>query len=197
MTPGIDERGQDLLFRKARTHHGWSDQPVDDHTLRELYELLKWGPTSFNCTPARFVFLRTPSAKERLRPALSRSNVEQTMAAPVTVIVAQDLAFYRQLPRLFPSNPAASAWFDNAPELAGTTALRNAALQGAYLILGARALGLDCGPMSGFDQDLVDRSFFAGQEWRSNFLCNLGHGDPAKLRPRGPRLEFEESCVLL
>jgi 3-hydroxypropanoate dehydrogenase len=197
VTSGIDERVQDLLFRKARTHHGWKDQRIDDRTLRELYDLLKWGPTSLNSAPARFLFVRSPAAKERLRPALSRSNVEQTMAAPVTVIVAHDLVFHQHLPRLFPANPAASSWFENAPEFAATNALRNGALQGAYLIIAARGLGLDCGPMSGFNHEILDATFFPDQPWRSNFLCNLGYGDPAKVYPRGPRLDFEESCSVL
>lgn len=201
----------DLLFRRARTHNFWLDKPVSDETLRALYDLLKWAPTSANSGPARFVFLRSAEAKERLRPALAPGNVEKTMAAPVTVIVAYDLLFYEKLPRLFPHNPGMREAFARNPQLVEVTAKRNSSLQGAYLILAARALGLDCGPLSGFDNAKVDVEFFgAGKERegceqeffpegnvRSNFLCNLGYGDTAKLFPRSPRLEFDEACTLL
>jgi 3-hydroxypropanoate dehydrogenase len=183
----------DTLFRTARTHNGFLERPVAAETLRDLYDLLKWGPTSANSSPARFVFVVSPEAKARLRPALSAGNLDKTMAAPVTVIVAYDMAFYDALPRLFPHTDARS-WFAGKDELILTTAFRNGTLQGAYLILAARALGLDCGPMSGFDNALVDAAFFAGTAIRSNFLCNLGYGDPAKLMPRNPRLTFEEAC---
>jgi 3-hydroxypropanoate dehydrogenase len=170
---------------------------VDDASLRQLYELLRWGPTSVNCSPARFVFLRTSEAKERLRPSLSPGNLEKTMRAPVTVIIATDHSFFERLPQLLPHNPAAIDWFRDNPGLAQSTAERNGTLQGAYLIIAARALGLDCGPMSGFENDKVDAEFFSGTSVRSNFLCNLGYGDPAKLFSRGPRLTFEEACHLL
>jgi 3-hydroxypropanoate dehydrogenase len=187
----------EILFRKARTHIVWLDTPVSDDLLRQVYDLMKWGPTSANSCPARILFLRTPEAKERLRPALSPNNVDKTMKAPVTAIVAHDLKFYEQLPKLFPNNPAARDWFSNSPPLAEVTAFRNGTLQGAYFILAARSLGLDCGPMSGFDNAKVDAEFFSGSSVKSNFLCNLGHGDASKLFPRNPRLEFDEVCRLL
>jgi 3-hydroxypropanoate dehydrogenase len=189
----LDDRVLDALFRDARTHTAWSDRPVEDATLRALYELLKWAPTSANSSPGRFVFLRSPDAKEKLRPALSPGNAAKTMAAPVTVIVATDTHFYDQLDTLLPGANA-RGWFADNWSLADATATRNATLQGAYLILAARALGLDCGPMSGFDNYKVDDAFLAGTHWRSNFLVNLGHGDPAALSPRGPRLDFETAC---
>jgi 3-hydroxypropanoate dehydrogenase len=192
----LSDTALDVIFRNARTHNAWLDRPVDDDTLRALYDLLKWGPTSANASPARFVFLRSRQAKERLRPALSPGNVDKTMAAPVTVIVGHDLRFYEHLPRLFPHADARS-WFAGNDELIRTTAFRNGSLQGAYLIVAARALGLDCGPMSGFDNARVDAEFFPDGTVKSNFLCNLGYGDPAKLFPRSPRLPFEEACQLL
>jgi 3-hydroxypropanoate dehydrogenase len=207
----IDDGALDTLFREARTYTKWQPRPVPDDTLRNLYELLKWAPTSANGEPARFAFLRSREAKERLRPALAPLNVEKTMTAPVTVIVAYDVRFYQQLPKLFPQSPGIVTLFESNPELVEATARRNSSLQGAYLIMAARALGLDCGPMSGFDNARVDEEFFAAgkpcfgceQEFfaeghvKSNFLCNLGYGDPASLRPRLPRLPFNEACSLL
>jgi 3-hydroxypropanoate dehydrogenase len=207
----IDDAALDTLFREARTHTRWLPRPVSDDTLRNLYEVLKWAPTSANAMPARFAFLRSKEAKERLRPALAPLNVEKTMTAPVTVIVAYDVKFYEQLPRLFPPNPGMATLFSSNPEMVDVTAKRNSSLQGAYLIMAARSLGLDCGPMSGFDQAKVDDEFFAAgkpcfgcdQEFfpeghvRTNFLCNLGYGDPAALHPRLPRLAFNEACSLL
>jgi 3-hydroxypropanoate dehydrogenase len=200
----------DVLFQKARTHNTWLPKPVPDELLRELYEVAKWGPTSANSSPARFVFLRSKAAKERLRPTLAAGNVEKTMKAPVTVIIAYDLKFYDKLPKLFPPNPAMRDIFANNPQLIEETAKRNSSLQGAYLIMAARALGLDCGPMSGFDNAKVDEEFFAAgkceaceQEFfpaghvKSNFLCNIGYGDPSKLYPRNPRLDFSEACNLM
>jgi len=192
----LSDEALDVIFRKARTHISWLDKPVSDHQLRQIYDLMQWGPTSANCTPARILFLRTREAKERLRPFLSPNNVDKTMAAPVTAIVGYDLKFYEHLPRLFPNNPAARDWFSNSPALAETTAFRNGSLQGGYFILAARALGLDCGPMSGFDNAKVDAEFFPPTV-KSNFLCNLGYGDHAKLFPRNPRLDFDEACKLL
>jgi 3-hydroxypropanoate dehydrogenase len=183
------------IYREARTHSAWLDRPVDDATLRALYDLAKMPPTSANCSPMRIVFVKSPEAKERLRPALSAGNLEKTMTAPVTAIVAYDTRFYDELPRLFP-HVDARAWFTQNAELAQITALRNGSLQGGYLILAARSLGLDCGPMSGFDNATVDREFFPDGRWRSNFLLNLGYGDPDRLRPRNPRLEFEEACKI-
>jgi 3-hydroxypropanoate dehydrogenase len=207
----VDDRALDTLFREARTYSKWQQRPVTDETLRELYDVLKWAPTSANAAPARFVFLRTVEAKERLRPALAPLNVEKTMTAPVTAIVAYDMKFYDQLPKLFPQNPGMAKLFENNPDMVETTAKRNSSLQGAYLIMAARALGLDCGPMSGFDHAKVDEEFFAAgqpcfgcdQEFfaeghvKTNFLCNLGYGDPSSLFPRLPRLAFNEACSLL
>jgi len=211
MSNVLNDEGLDLLFRSARTHSAWLDKPVSDEMLYRIYNLMKWGPTSANSCPARFVFLRSKQAKERLRPALSPGNVEKTMLAPVTAIVAYDLRFYEKLPKIFPHNPAMRDRFANAPDLVDVTARRNSTLQGAYFMLAARAVGLDCGPMSGFDNAKVDEEFFgAGQpteeseqeffpegHLKSNFLCNLGYGDPSKLPPRNPRLEFDEACALL
>ncbi|MCF3947873.1 malonic semialdehyde reductase [Acidiphilium sp. AL] len=191
----LDDGALDVLFRTARTRNGWTDTPVADETLHALYDILKFGPTSANCSPARFVFIRTREAKEKLKPALNPGNVDKTMAAPVTVIVAYDPIFYEHLPKLFP-HADARAWFAGNPDLADETAFRNGTLQGAYLIIAARGLGLDCGPMSGFDKAKVDQSFLAEQGWKSNFLVNLGHGTDANLFPRSPRLDFDEACVL-
>src|SRR5262249_7260684 len=157
MEQELDDYALDVIFRKARTHNGWLDKPVSDDKLREFYELLKWGPTSANCSPARMLFLRTPEAKQRLAPALSPTNLDKTMAAPVTAVIGYDLKFYDLLPRLFPHNPGARNWFANSPEFAATTAFRNGTLQGGYLIIAARSVGLDCGPMSGFDNAKVDQ----------------------------------------
>lgn len=190
----LDEHALDVLFRSARTHHGFSATPVTDDTLHRLYDLFKWGPTAANSCPARFVFVRSREAKERLRPALAPGNVDKTMAAPVTAIVAYDLEFYEHLPRLFPHTDARS-WYAGKPaEHIRSNAFRNGTLQGAYLMVAARALGLDCGPMGGFDAVKVDAAFFPDGKVRSNFLCNLGYGDPSKLHPRNPRLDFDEAC---
>lgn len=192
----LDDGALDTLFRNARTKSAWTDEPVSDDTVRALYDLLKFGPTSANCSPARFVFLRTPGARERLKPALNPGNIDKTMSAPLTVIVAYDPQFYEFLPRLFPHADARS-WFSGNPDLADETAFRNGSLQGAYLITAARALGLDCGPMSGFDKAKVDHTFLSEQGWRSNFLVNIGQGQPEDPFPRSPRLDFDEACVLL
>jgi 3-hydroxypropanoate dehydrogenase len=192
----IADAALDQLFRHARTHNSFAG-PVTDDALREIYELMKWGPTSANSSPARFVFVRSPEAKAKLRPALSEGNLDKTMAAPVVVIVAHDLEFYEQLPKLFPHTDARS-WFAGKPEEhIRTNAFRGGTLQGAYFIVAARALGFDCGPMGGFDNALVDAAFFPDGKWKSNFLINLGHGDPAKVRPRNPRLTFDEACRIV
>jgi 3-hydroxypropanoate dehydrogenase len=193
----IEDTALDLMLRKARSQNGWLDQPVSDEQLRRIYELMKWGPTSANCSPARIVFVRTLASKERLRPALSPNNVEKTMTAPVIAIVAYDSRFYEHLPQLFPRNPQVAELFASNKTLAATTAFRNGTLQGSYFIIAARALGLDCGPMSGFDNAKVDAEFFPDGRFKSNFLCGLGHGDPAKVYPRSPRLAFDEACTLL
>jgi 3-hydroxypropanoate dehydrogenase len=207
----IDDKALDTLFREARSYSKWLPRAVADETLRDLYELLKWAPTSANAAPARFAFVRSKEAKDRLRPALAPLNVQKMLTAPVTVIVGYDLKFYEQLPRLYPQNPGMAKLFQSNPEMVETTAKRNSSLQGAYLMMAARALGLDCGPLSGFDQAKVDEEFFAAgkpcfgcdQEFfpeghvKSNFLCNLGYGDPAGLFPRLPRLPFNEACSVL
>jgi 3-hydroxypropanoate dehydrogenase len=192
----LDDPALDTLFRTARTAYRWSSEPVSDETIGQLYDLAKMGPTSANSSPARFVFLRTASSKERLRPALSPGNVEKTMAAPVVVISAYDPLFYDRLPTLFPHADARS-WFAGNAGLAEETAFRNATLQGAYLILAARALGLDAGPMSGFDRAVVDDTMLKEQGWKSNFLINLGHADHATAQPRDPRLAFDDACLML
>src|ERR1700761_2311431 len=194
MSHTIDSDALDQLFRKGRTYSAWLDEPVSDDKLRELYDLMKLAPTSANSTPARILFLRTKEAKERLKPALAAGNVEKTMNAPVTAIVAYDSKFYEHLPRLFPQMPGVRDMFAGNPQMTAEAAMRNGSLQGGYFMLAARAVGLDCGPMSGFDNAKVDAEFFAGQSVKSNFLCNLGYGDASKLYPRNPRLTFEEAC---
>ena len=187
----------DLLFREARTHNAWLDRPVDDDLLKRVYELARMGPTSANMCPMRIVFVKSREAKERLKPALDAGNVDKTMQAPVTAIIGMDVHFYEKLPKLFP-HADARAWFKDLPEnVLEYIALRNSSLQGAYFMLAARALGLDCGPMSGFDNAKVDAAFFAGTTVKSNFLCNLGYGDASKLYPRSPRLSFEEACKVV
>jgi 3-hydroxypropanoate dehydrogenase len=211
MGNAVDDAVLDTLFREARTYSKWLPRPIADKTLHELWDVIKWAPTSANAEPARFAFLRSKESKERLRPALAPLNVEKTMTAPVTVIVGYDLRFYERLPKLFPQNPGMAKLFENNPEMVETTAKRNSSLQGAYMIVAARALGLDCGAMSGFDNAKVDEEFFAAgkpcfgcdQEFfpeghvKTNFICNLGYGDPASLHPRLPRLSFNEACSLL
>ena len=192
----ISSNAIDQLFREARTHSAWLPDPVPVELLREVYELARLGPTSANSSPARFEFLTTREAKERLRPALAPLNVEKTISAPVTVIVAWDTEFHEQLPKLFPHADMRSYFVGNKP-LIEETAFRNGSLQGAYFMLAARALGLDCGPMSGFDAGKVNAEFFPDGKWKANFLCNLGFGDPSKLFPRNPRLEFDEACIVL
>jgi len=188
----------DKIFRGARSQNGWLSTPVPDSKLRELYDLMKLGPTSVNCSPARLVFVRTTEGKAKLQPALAPANVEKTMAAPVVAIVGYDTRFYDHLPELFPHNPGVKAWFEGNEKVdfANTTAFRNGTLQGGYFIAAARALGLDCGPMSGFNNQAVDQAFFAGTSIRSNFICGLGHGDPAKVFARSPRLSFDQACAL-
>jgi len=184
------------VFREARTHWVWRPEPVPIELLKEAYDVARFGPTSANSSPARFVFLTTPEAKERLRPALSPGNVEKTMTAPVAVIVAWDTEFHEKLPQLFPARDMHSIFAGNAA-LLHEPAFRNSTLQGAYFMLAARGLGLDCGPMSGFDQQKVNAEFFPDGKWKANFLINLGYGDPSKLFPRNPRLSFEEACRVL
>jgi 3-hydroxypropanoate dehydrogenase len=192
----LDDPGLDLIFRAARTHNGWLDKPVSDTLIHQIYDLMKWAPTSANSSPARFVFVRSAAAKERLLPAMAPGNLEKTRAAPVTVIIAHDTEFHEKLPTLFPQADARS-WFAGNQTLIDTTAFRNGTLQGAYLIIAARALGLDAGPMSGFDNAKVDQEFFPDGKTKSNFVVNLGYGDHAKLFPRNPRLPFEEAAQIL
>ena len=192
----LSDAGLDLVFRQARTHNAWQEKDVSDVLLQAVFDLAKMAPTSANCSPMRVLFLRSQEAKEKLRPALMEGNVEKTMAAPVTAIIAYDLEFHEQLPKLFPHTDA-RAWFVGNDALIEETAIRNGTLQGGYLMLAARSLGLDCGPMSGFDRDLVDRTFFSGGEVKSNFLCNLGYGDDAALFPRSPRFDFDDVCEVL
>lgn len=191
----LDNAALALLFTEARSHNGWTGEPVTDTQIRQIYALARMGPTSANCSPARFVFVRTPEGKQRLAPAISKGNLEKTMAAPVTVIAAWDRKFYDKLPMLFPHTDARS-WFTGSPEAAHETAFRNSSLQAGYLLLAARAVGLDAGPMSGFDKAKVDAAFFEDTDWSTNFLINLGHGDAAKVFGRLPRLDFEEACGL-
>lgn len=183
------------LFNDARTQNGWLDKPVSDETLRALYDLYKWGPTSANCSPARVIFVRSEAAKARLLPCMAEGNQAKVQQAPVTAIIGMDMAFHEQLPKLFPHTDAKS-WFVGNDAMIKATAFRNSSLQGAYLMLAARALGLGCGPMSGFDAARLDAEFWAGTTVKTNFVCSLGHGDPAQLRPRSPRLAFEEACQL-
>jgi 3-hydroxypropanoate dehydrogenase len=194
--PRLPDASLDQIFRTARTHNGWETEPLPESLLREVYELAKWGPTASNVGPGRFVFLTTPEAKARLKPHMSRTNGAKAIGAAVQCIVAYDLAFAEKIPFLFPHNPGSAAWYADAA-LAEETAFRNGTLQGAYLIMACRALGLDCGPMSGFSRAGVDAEFFAGTTWRSNFLCNIGYGSDENLFGRLPRLPFEEACVVL
>jgi 3-hydroxypropanoate dehydrogenase len=193
----VNDESLDLIFRQARTHSVWLDKPVDDALLAQVYDLAKMGPTSANMCPMRIVFGKSKAAKEKLKPTLDAGNVDKTMAAPVTAIIGMDIRFYEKLPKLFP-HADAKAWFKDLPEnVLEYIALRNSSLQGAYFMLAARSLGLDCGPMSGFDNAKVDAAFFSGTTVKSNFLCNLGHGDATKLFPRSPRLSFEEACQIV
>ncbi len=192
----LDDAALNLLFTQARTHNAWLPRALDSGMLERLYELAKMGPTSANCSPARFVFVQSAAAKARLKPTLLASNVDKTMSAPVTVIVGSDQAFYERLPQLFPHADAKS-WFVGNQALIDATAFRNSSLQAAYLMFAARALGLDCGPMSGFDQAQVDAEFFAGTTIKSNFLINIGYGDVAGLFPRSPRLSFADACQVI
>jgi 3-hydroxypropanoate dehydrogenase len=197
MAKTVNDDGLNLIFREARTHNGWLKQPVEDALLQKVYDLAKMGPTSANMCPMRLVFVKSQGAKEKLKPCLDAGNVEKTMAAPVTAIIGMDIHFFEELPKLFP-HADAKAWFKDLPEtVLEVIALRNSSLQGAYFMLAARSLGLDCGPMSGFNNAKVDEAFFAGTTTKSNFLCNLGHGEASKLFPRCPRLSFDEACKVL
>jgi 3-hydroxypropanoate dehydrogenase len=191
----LSEQAFDLLFRKARSYDTYTSDPIGDDQLHAIYALAKWGPTTANSQPQRILFLRSAQAKERLRPALSSSNAKKAMGAPVVAILAYDMRFFEHLPRMF-HDPRARSWYDTTPEQIRTTALRNASLQGAYLMLAARAHGFDCGPMSGFNNEKVDAEFFPDGRWKSNFLCCLGRGDPSQLPPREDRFAFGEVCAI-
>lgn len=197
LTQPLDSRTREQLLTHARSQNAWLPRPVSDEALRELYELAKWGPTSMNCSPMRVTFVRSTDARTRLLSAVSPGNVEKVRTAPVVAIVAHDTAFYEQLPKLFPHRPNAGDLFRDRPALADQTCLRNSSLQGGYFIIAVRMLGLDCGPLSGFDAGLVNSLFFEGTSLRVNFLCCLGYGDPAGLFPRSPRFDFEEACVIV
>jgi 3-hydroxypropanoate dehydrogenase len=196
MAHSLDSAALDQLFDKARTNNKWQPREVPDELLKKIIGHMKWGPTSANCSPARIVFVKSPEAKARLKPHLSAGNVQKTMAAPATAIIAYDLKFYDHLPKLYPPADAKS-WFVGKKQHADTTAFRNGSMQGGYFIIAARALGLDCGPMSGFDNEGVDRDFFAGTRFKSNFLCSLGYGDPSVLFPRSPRFAFDEMARIV
>lgn len=192
----IEEKSLDLLFREARTHYGWSSKPVSERTLRELMDLVKMGPTSVNCSPSRFLFITTAAGRERLKPYLSPTNVDKTITAPVTIIVGTDMAFYERLPQLFP-HADVKGWFTGNEVYSDETAIRNGTLQGGYLIMAARALGLDCGPMSGFDQAGINAEFFADTTIRANFLVNIGYGTSQNMHQRSPRLSFDAFCQIV
>ncbi|EOC1304757.1 malonic semialdehyde reductase [Cronobacter dublinensis] len=196
MSEALSASALATLFTDARTHSAWLDAPVSDEQLRDIYDMVRLGPTSANCSPARLLFAKTPDAKARLLPALSSGNVEKTLRAPVTAIVAWDHEFYEALPQLFPYADA-RAWFTSSPAVAEETAFRNSSLQAGYLIMACRALGLDTGPMSGFDREAVDAEFFSGTTWKSNLLINIGYGDAATLHPRLPRLSFDDACAIV
>ncbi|MFP4313950.1 MAG: malonic semialdehyde reductase [Alphaproteobacteria bacterium] len=198
MTDGqiLNDVAFDTLFRKARTYNGWLEKDVSEVQIKALYDLLKFGPTSANCSPMRFLFLKTDEAKERLKPHLMEGNVDKTMSAPVVAVLANDLEFYEYLPKLFPHTDAKS-WFTGNDDLIKSTAFRNGTLQGAYLIMAARSLGLDCGPMSGFDADGVKKEFFPDKNYEINFLCNIGYGDSSTIFERSPRFDFDDVCKIL
>jgi len=192
----INDEALDIVFRNARTRNGWEERDVSKTLMQAVYDLTKWGPTSANCSPARFVFVSSAEAKERLKPHLSEGNREKTMTAPCCVIIGYDMEFYEKLPQLFPHTDAKS-WFTGSDDLVTETAFRNGTLQGAYFMIAARSLGLDCGPMSGFDQDGVNKEFFSGTSYQANFLCNIGYGTDKDLFDRSPRLAFDEACEII
>jgi len=197
MADALSQAALDTIFMAARTHSHWRDTPVSDATLTELHALMKMGPTSANCSPARLVFVKSDAAKQKLKPHLVEGNRDKTMAAPVCVIIGYDLTFYEKMPQLFPHFPGAKEWFTGSQAQIEENAFRNGTLQGAYLIIAARALGLDCGPMSGFDAAGVDAAFFDGTPIKSNFLCNIGYGDAARLHPRAPRFAFDDVAQIV
>ena len=193
----LSDKDLDLIFREARSFSTWTDQPVTEVTLQAVYDLMRWGPTSANCSPARLVYLASDQAKERIKPHLDPENVDKVMTSPVTAVIASDSKFYDRMSELFPHDPGAREWFSENETLAAETAFRNSTLQGAYFIIAARALGLDCGPMSGFDDDGVNAEFFPDGQVTANFICALGYGKPEDLFPRSPRLAFDDACQIL
>jgi len=192
----LDDHSLDILFRGARSYNSWKDENVSDVLVQAVYDLMKWGPTSANCSPMRFLFVCSQEAKERLKPYLMEGNIDKTMTSPVVAILANDRKFYEHLPKLFPHDDAKS-WFEGNQPLIEETAMRNGTLQGAYFMIAARALGLDCGPMSGFDQEGVKNEFFPDEDVQVNFLCNIGYGDPDGLFPHSPRFEFDDVCKII
>ncbi|MSO98531.1 MAG: malonic semialdehyde reductase [Rhodospirillaceae bacterium] len=197
MRGSLNATGLDLIFNTARTQNSWKPEKIAEELLRKVYDLAKMGPTSANCSPARFIFVVSLEGKEKLKPALSKGNADKTMAAPVTAIIGQDMRFYEHLPELFPHDQSARKWFDGNAALIQETAFRNSSLQGAYLMMAARAMGLDCAPMSGFDQEKVNQAFWPAGRVKVNFLCNIGYGDDAKVFARSPRLAFERACQVV
>lgn len=197
MSKSLNETALDQLFRNARSHNGWQDRDVSDAQLQQIYDLMKWGPTSANSCPARLVFIRSDAAKQKLKACLDEGNVRKSMTAPVVALIGMDMEFYDKLPKLFPHNPDAVSWFAGKPEKIQVNAFRNSSLQGAYFILAVRSLGLDAGPMSGFNYAKMDETFFPEGKVKSNFICAIGYGDEARLYPRGPRLDFDEACKIL
>ena len=193
----FDVKNKNLIFQEARTHNDWLDKDISNDILMEIYDLMKWGPTSANCSPTRIIFVKSKASKDRLLPFVIESNLEKTKSAPVTAIIGYDINFHDHLPKLFPHNPDAQNWFNHSIDIAEETAFRNGSKQGAYFIIAARALGLDCGPMSGFDKEGVDNEFFRDTNIKSNFLCNLGYGDKTKLFERSPRFKFNEICEII
>lgn len=193
----LDQHAIDQIFLQARSHNGWQDKPVTDEQLRQIYALTRMGPTSANSCPARLVFIKSAAAKEKLKLCLDEGNVKKSMTAPIVAIIGMDLEFHEQLAKLFPHNKEARSWFAGKPEKIRETAFRNSTLQGAYFIMAVRSLGLDAGPMSGFNSSKLDEIFFPGGKIKSNFICAIGYGDESKLYPRGPRLEFEEACQIV
>ena len=193
----FDVKNKNLIFQEARTHNDWLDKDISNDILMEIYDLMKWGPTSANCSPTRIIFVKSKASKDRLLPFVIESNLEKTKSAPVTAIIGYDINFHDHLPKLFPHNPDAQNWFNHSIDIAEETAFRNGSMQGAYFIIAARTLGLDCGPMSGFDKEGVDNEFFRDTNIKSNFLCNLGYGDKTKLFERSPRFKFNEICEII
>ena len=193
----FDLKSKNLIFKEARTHNDWLDKDISNDILMEIFDLMKWGPTSANCSPARIIFVKSKVSKDRLLPFVIESNLEKTKSAPVTAIIGHDINFHDHLPKLFPHNLDAQNWFNHSIDVAVETAFRNGSMQGAYFIIAARALGLDCGPMSGFDKEGVDNEFFRDTNIKSNFLCNLGYGDKTKLFERSPRFKFNEICEII